>query len=315
MLAADIIFCVLDANIVETQIITVMQVQNPELEKLFLKICKSKPPKSCLKKLGEYQNQHAVREFLIGKLNELLAMSEVAEEWDNDFEWGVIHSCYLLAELQAEEAGEVLVELLDLVKDDHDAALYDAIMFGLEGIGQTALESAYKKYKRDSEDSGRASTWIWVLANLGVKDERIRQVLIDHMLVDSDEAVHLMGGYGDQSLFPIVESYVQNTANYLNQHKIDPFTGGARFENELVASYINNRESLVMLRDNIPVDHTDFDRRVEELDRQLLKYADFGIYDDSVIADRQFGRNKKVGRNSPCPCGSRKKFKNCCGKK
>ncbi|MDE6000961.1 MAG: SEC-C domain-containing protein, partial [Clostridia bacterium] len=23
---------------------------------------------------------------------------------------------------------------------------------------------------------------------------------------------------------------------------------------------------------------------------------------------------KKVGRNDPCPCGSGKKYKNCCGK-
>lgn len=288
--------------------------QNPELEKLFLRICRNRPPKSSLIKLAEYRNQRDVREFLISKLNELLAMSEVSEEWDNDFEWGVIHSCYLLAELQAEEAGEILVELLDLVKDDHDAALYDAIMHGLDGIGQTALEGAYKKYKRDREDPGRASTWLWVLANLGVKDKRIHQVLIDHMLVDSDEAVHLMGGYGDQSLFPFVGSYVQNTANYLNQHKIDPFAGGARFEDDLVASYINNRESLVMLQDNIPVDHPDFDRRVEELDRQLLKYADFSVYKEPAGSVKQSEKNRKVRRNAPCPCGSGKKFKNCCRK-
>ena len=25
-------------------------------------------------------------------------------------------------------------------------------------------------------------------------------------------------------------------------------------------------------------------------------------------------KQKKVGRNDPCPCGSGKKYKNCCGK-
>lgn len=25
-------------------------------------------------------------------------------------------------------------------------------------------------------------------------------------------------------------------------------------------------------------------------------------------------KGKKVGRNEPCPCGSGKKYKNCCGK-
>jgi preprotein translocase subunit SecA len=26
-------------------------------------------------------------------------------------------------------------------------------------------------------------------------------------------------------------------------------------------------------------------------------------------------RGEKIGRNDPCPCGSGKKYKNCCGKK
>ncbi|MDD3808043.1 MAG: SEC-C metal-binding domain-containing protein [Candidatus Pacebacteria bacterium] len=26
------------------------------------------------------------------------------------------------------------------------------------------------------------------------------------------------------------------------------------------------------------------------------------------------GSTKKVGRNDPCPCGSGKKYKHCCGK-
>ena len=29
---------------------------------------------------------------------------------------------------------------------------------------------------------------------------------------------------------------------------------------------------------------------------------------------RQAKKTEKVGRNDPCPCGSGKKYKNCCGK-
>ena len=297
----------------KTQILTVKHMKNPELESLFLKICKNKPPKTALKKLGGYRDQQDVKEFLISKLNEMIAKSIEPEEWDSNFEWGVTHVCYLLAELHAEEAGEPMVELLDRVKCDPDAALYEAIMFGLEDMGQSALKSAYKKYSRDKNNPEYASTWLWVLASLGVKDERIHQALIDHMLVDSDEAVYLMGNYGDQSLLPIVESYVNNTAEYLNRNKIDPFAVDSRFEDSLVASYIDNRESLVMLRDNTPANHPDFDRKIEELDRQLLKYADFSVYEESEDVVEQSEKNRKVGRNAPCPCGSGKKFKNCCG--
>jgi uncharacterized protein len=56
--------------------------------------------------------------------------------------------------------------------------------------------------------------------------------------------------------------------------------------------------------------------------RMLAEVAD--SIADSVLANREFWFQKsipptvrretaKVGRNDPCPCGSGKKFKNCCG--
>ncbi len=35
---------------------------------------------------------------------------------------------------------------------------------------------------------------------------------------------------------------------------------------------------------------------------------------DSESEDRRFYNGVKVGRNDPCPCGSGKKFKKCCGR-
>jgi SEC-C motif-containing protein len=38
------------------------------------------------------------------------------------------------------------------------------------------------------------------------------------------------------------------------------------------------------------------------------------LYDDGVVAPRTVTRTApKVGRNAPCPCGSGKKYKHCCG--
>ena len=38
------------------------------------------------------------------------------------------------------------------------------------------------------------------------------------------------------------------------------------------------------------------------------------FYDGKMVAPGQFQRETpKVGRNDPCPCGSGKKFKKCCG--
>jgi len=45
---------------------------------------------------------------------------------------------------------------------------------------------------------------------------------------------------------------------------------------------------------------------------QVAPAADQPAADAAVEPIRNFGH--KVGRNDPCPCGSGKKFKNCCGK-
>ena len=37
---------------------------------------------------------------------------------------------------------------------------------------------------------------------------------------------------------------------------------------------------------------------------------DFTKCKDSIFEQK----NKKIGRNDPCPCGSGKKYKKCCGK-
>ena len=33
-----------------------------------------------------------------------------------------------------------------------------------------------------------------------------------------------------------------------------------------------------------------------------------------IRVDEQQQKKKKIGRNEPCPCGSGKKYKRCCGK-
>ena len=47
----------------------------------------------------------------------------------------------------------------------------------------------------------------------------------------------------------------------------------------------------------------------EQLQEMARKGQDFPNFPDSPFAS-----GKKVGRNDPCPCGSGKKYKNCCGR-
>ena len=55
-------------------------------------------------------------------------------------------------------------------------------------------------------------------------------------------------------------------------------------------------------------------RVVTEAKREEVAKPMFTNKDDSVAAKPVQRKTAKVGRNDPCPCGSGKKYKNCCGK-
>ena len=55
-------------------------------------------------------------------------------------------------------------------------------------------------------------------------------------------------------------------------------------------------------------------RVVTEAKREEVAKPMFTNKDDSVTAKPKQRTSAKIGRNDPCPCGSGKKYKNCCGK-
>ncbi|MDD6189574.1 MAG: SEC-C metal-binding domain-containing protein, partial [Clostridiales bacterium] len=55
-------------------------------------------------------------------------------------------------------------------------------------------------------------------------------------------------------------------------------------------------------------------RRTEQLERkQTARITSSGTAGDGTVKKQPI-RSKKIGRNEPCPCGSGKKYKNCCGR-
>jgi len=286
-----------------------------KLERLFSKISKEKIPREKLEELRNYPDKNKLTDFLTQKLITFCKYSTEDELYDNDLEWGVIHTCEILGELKTEKAITPMIDLLSLIGDDYEIVLFSVAANALGKMGKIAFEPVYKKHKQNCDNLKDTSVWLSILAVLGVKDERVRQGIQQYMSIDSVEAINLMADYGDKSFLPIVEECVNRVARDLNDNQIDPFIEGARFEEPLVSTYIDTRESLVMLKEGMSMDHPDFDKKVEELDRKLLKYSDFKIYEKPTGKIIQFPTNHKIGRNEICPCGSGKKYKNCCGKK
>ena len=61
---------------------------------------------------------------------------------------------------------------------------------------------------------------------------------------------------------------------------------------------------------------TDLDAEDEKLYQELENLFQFGGYTDerTVVQKPYVRKNAKIGRNDPCPCGSGKKYKRCCGR-
>jgi preprotein translocase subunit SecA len=58
----------------------------------------------------------------------------------------------------------------------------------------------------------------------------------------------------------------------------------------------------------------DITRNIERKKEKELAQLQFVGGDGSSAAKQPVLKGKKVGRNEPCPCGSGKKYKQCCGK-
>ena len=83
----------------------------------------------------------------------------------------------------------------------------------------------------------------------------------------------------------------------LNEYKREAFM---MFE----AMLANMRETTSMVLSHVEVRQTDHDGEAQKpVDAQAV---------DKPVTNRPV-LNKKVSRNAPCPCGSGKKFKHCCG--
>ena len=97
--------------------------------------------------------------------------------------------------------------------------------------------------------------------------------------------------------------------SYSNKDKFKIYVGG-----------IINLDDIPENKKNIPIDELDplpivafknFSNR-EEHDKFIEDKSVFKERDIKSPANNSSFRDKKIGRNEPCPCGSGKKYKKCC---
>ena len=105
-----------------------------------------------------------------------------------------------------------------------------------------------------------------------------------------------------------------NTLSHLREAVMMRGYGG---EDPLRAYTMEGLELYENMLDKIDKDTTVFLLKAEirqNIERKEVSKKQITNKEDDSVARQPIKKKEKIGRNDPCPCGSGKKYKNCCGK-
>ena len=243
--------------------------------------------------------------------------------------WVPIHAVRLLGELQAEEAVDDLMEVL--VESRQGEIIRQTTLEALEQIGPAALPAALD-FLRWSRRTGLQGEVAALIGLLGKEDERTYPALRTfYEQTDWDGArtlaVNALALLGDQRAIPLLRfalnerdlqpSDVASLAMALGELGVD-ITQETALKRAMRRIPLYSPEGLEpwLMEDGAGQVH-----RIRQDAQGRPLCPDCGmplVEEDGKLVHAPLTpvtTEKRVGRNDPCPCGSGKKYKNCCLKK
>lgn len=220
-----------------------------------------------------------LREHILGMLGGIIEaqMNQYANEKLYPEEWSLENLITDAEGIYAPKGRMKLEELEDMSRDE----LQDF-------LNQVAEESYIQREQLFGEDNMRELEKIIMLR---VVDNRWREHL-DRMDM-LREGIGLLA-YGQRQ--PLVEYKIR----------------GHEMFNQMIASIQNDIASLIF---RVNIITREQQEAMERENQQRMAAAKANHGDDFQENVKQPVKNgEKIGRNDPCPCGSGKKYKNCCGK-
>ncbi|MGH9769771.1 MAG: SEC-C metal-binding domain-containing protein [Blastocatellia bacterium] len=274
-------------------------------------------------------------------LREILANEDYWYEGVGGNHWIVVHAINILGAMRDERALPLLVEMIPHAYfANHDAAV-EVLPAALEQYGAPALDpymkfiDEYRGAYRDNPDFGHCRhTVSAALTRIALKDADVRARVTEFILglfaaPQEDDRIFLSFSAGH----PIALDKEPGKGRGLQAVR-------AAYERRMINREINGsfKEFAQMVKDRHPNLFNDLKSELfdfyqpDEIKRRQKARAEQQEDDpyrptaDQTVpaapavpagyttAERGgFQRTEKVGRNDPCPCGSGKKYKKCCG--
>lgn len=208
------------------------------------------------------------------------------DDGDDESGWASIHAVDLLCDLKAEAAIAPMLRVL--TETDWEHIIHDRIVLRLPDLGAPVLEPALSMLT--GAPAGHvAEALCAIVANLGVRDERIFVELKSRFAENPDMGSGWLADYGDERALPLLEHAIEDTV---------PEVASAFGLHPLV----EHVEAYERLAGGLPVD------------LRLLADERIAAWKASRPrrpTPRAAASAPRVGRNDPCPCGSGKKYKRC----
>jgi hypothetical protein len=205
--------------------------------------------------------------------------------------WLPIHAADLLLELKAEAAIPVLIDVLSA--GHWDSVLHNKIAVRLPELGAAVLTPAAAAME-SATDYDMQTSLCGVLSQLGVRDERVFDWCKEIFERDPVLGGIYFADYGDKRALPLIEGAIEDfKPNWASEQPLSDLREFADAYERIAGELPEHFARVVELH-----------HEVEQARKELAATA------SEVEALRAA---KKVGRNDPCPCGTGKKFKKCCG--
>jgi len=217
--------------------------------------------------------------------------------------WAPIHAIHILAMIKSREALELLLDVIRYRGEDLSDCLTESVPYLLAAFGEDAIPRLKEFTEDETLESFVRGTGATALAKLAKKfpsrEAEVKSHLIKLLSTTNDTTFGALiadelAEFHDPSVLPeireaFVERRVDESMNTLEE--IEEIANGA---------YADLDEERFRRYTQDPANH--FSRKnIED-----LHFISYGKRRTEQV------KSKKVGRNDPCPCGSGKKYKNCC---
>jgi hypothetical protein len=268
-------------------------------------------------------------------LREILANEDYWYEGQGGDHWIVVHAINILGAMRDEQALPLLIEMVPHAYFSNHEEAVEVLPAALGNYGETAVEpymkfiSEYRGAYHDNPDFAHCRhTVSAALTRIALREEAVRPRVADFVIglfADSgeDDRIFLSFSSGhpvaldkdpgkERGLKAVRAAYERGAISHEMNGSFKEFTLMVR---ERQPSLLNDlRSDLFDFYSPGEIRRRQKERAERREDNPYRSDAKPLVPEGYTMAEKGgLQRTEKVGRNDPCPCGSGKKYKKCCG--